>query len=202
MLIVGGSTGSSFLSVTAPPAGSGAPTGQIGVELGGVVQPGHRRLHRHLGDSGMPGGHTSCTTGLPSICAGTASAISSASESGTTVTITMTTANPSGLTVGDKVTIANVSVAGYNGNFTVTAIPSGTTFQYTAATGLAAGTGGTAAADTSECGMVDQGAALIPNDGGKVLLAGGDLVRSWVSRRTCRSSSTRRRRPSRGPPGR
>ena len=88
----------------------------------------------------------------------------------------MTTSNPSNLIVGDKVTIANVSVAGYNGNFTVTAIPCGTTFQYTAATGLAAGTGGTAAADTSECGMVDQGAALIPNDGGKVLLAGGDLV--------------------------
>ena len=34
----------------------------------------------------------------------------------------------------------------------------------------------TAVADTSECGMVDQGAALIPNDSGKVLLAGGDLV--------------------------
>jgi hypothetical protein len=41
---------------------------------------------------------------------------------------------------------------------------------------LAAGSGGTAAADTSACGLVDQGAALIPNDGGKVLLAGGDLV--------------------------
>ena len=73
-------------------------------------------------------------------------------------------------------TVSNVSVAGYNGTFVVTAIPSGTTFQYTAASGLAAGSGGTAAANTFECGMVDQGAALIPNDGGKVLLAGGDLV--------------------------
>jgi hypothetical protein len=88
----------------------------------------------------------------------------------------MTTANPSNLIVGDKVTTANVSIAGYNGLFTVTAIPTSTTFQFTAASGLTAGTGGTAAADTSECGMVDQGAALIPNDGGQVLLAGGDLV--------------------------
>jgi hypothetical protein len=79
--------------------------------------------------------------------------------------------------MGDGVTVSNVSVAGYNGPFTVTAIPSSTTFQYTAtATSLAAGSGGTAAANTSECGMVDQGAALIPNDNGKVLLAGGDLV--------------------------
>jgi len=88
----------------------------------------------------------------------------------------MTTANPVNLIVGDRVTIANVSAPGYNGNFTVTAIPSGTTFQYTAASGLTASSGGTAAADTAACGMVDQGAALIPNDGGKVLLAGGDLV--------------------------
>ena len=81
-----------------------------------------------------------------------------------------------GATIGNNVTVANVNVAGYNGTFVVTAIPSGTTFQYTAASGLGAGTGGTAAADTFECGMVDQGAALIPNDNGKVLLAGGDVV--------------------------
>ena len=175
VLIVGGSTGSSFLSVTAPPAGSGAPTGQIGLNTAELYNPATDAFTATSAIPGCPTG-TSCATGLPSICAGPASAISSASESGTTVTITMTTSNPSNLIVGDKATIANVSVAGYNGNFTVTAIPSGTTFQYTAATGLAAGTGGTAAADTSECGMVDQGAALIPNDGGKVLLAGGDLV--------------------------
>jgi hypothetical protein len=72
--------------------------------------------------------------------------------------------------------LLGVSVAGYNGLFTVTAIPSGTTFQYTTASGLTAGSGGTAAADTSACGLVDQGAAMIPSDGGKVLLAGGDLV--------------------------
>jgi hypothetical protein len=175
VLIVGGSTGSSFLSISAPAAGSGAPTGQVGLHSAELYNPATDTFTATAAIPGCPTG-TSCATGLPSICAGPASAISSASESGTTVTITMTSANPANLIAGDKVTVANVSVAGYNGNFTVTAIPSGTTFQYTAATGLTAGTGGTAAADTSECGMVDQGAALIPNDGGKVLLAGGDLV--------------------------
>ena len=175
VLIVGGSTGSSFLSVTAPPGGSGAPTGQVGLHSAELYNPATDTFTATNAIPGCPTG-TSCASGLPAICAGPTSAISTASESGTTVTITMTTANPTNLIVGDKVTVANVSVAGYNGNFTVTAIPTGTTFQYTAASGLTAGSGGTAAADTSECGMVDQGAALIPNDGGKVLLAGGDLV--------------------------
>jgi len=40
---------------------------------------------------------------------------------------------------------------------------------------LGTGTGGIAAADTAQCGIEYHGAALIPNDGGKVLLAGGDL---------------------------
>ena len=79
--------------------------------------------------------------------------------------------------MGSNVTVANVSVAGYNGTFVVTGIPSGTTFTYTTVTGsLASGTGGTAQADTFECGLVDQGAAQIPNDSGKILLAGGDVV--------------------------
>ena len=81
----------------------------------------------------------------------------------------MATANPTGLTVGDGVTIANVSCPtcagtnGYNGSLTVTSIPDGTHFTYTSPfSGLTAGSGGTAASDTFECGMVDQGAALIP----------------------------------------
>jgi hypothetical protein len=175
VLIVGGSTGSSFLGLSTPAPGSGAPTGQVGLNSAELYNPATDAFTATNSIPGCAAG-TSCASGLPSICAGPTSAISSASESGTTVTITMSTANPSNLIVGDKVTIANVSVAGYNGTFTVTAIPSSTTFQFTAASGLAAGTGGTAAADTSECGLVDQGAALIPNDGGQVLLAGGDLV--------------------------
>ena len=191
VLIVGGSTGSSFLSLAPPPAGSGAPPGQQALHTAELYNPatdaftatnslpacaaGH--APPPVAPATCPAGDTcDCTTGLPSTCAGTANAITSASESGTTVTITMTSANPTGLTIGNNVTVANVNVAGYNGTFVVTAIPTGTTFQYTAASGLGAGTGGTAAANTFECGMVDQGAALIPNDNGKVLLAGGDVV--------------------------
>jgi hypothetical protein len=74
--------------------------------------------------------------------------ITSASESGTTVTIT-SAANPVGLAVNGSVIVAGVSVSGYNGTFIVTAIPDGTHFQYTAASsGLGAGTGGTAVALT------------------------------------------------------
>ena len=83
--------------------------------------------------------------------------ISSASESGTTVTITMASANPVGLAVGGSVIVTGVSVAGYNnappttlGSWIVTAIPDGTHFQYTAlSSGLGAGTGGTAVAATA-----------------------------------------------------
>jgi len=91
----------------------------------------------------------------------------------------MTTANPTGLTVGQGVTISNVTgpPQGYNGSFTVTAIPNSTHFTYTSPmSALIGGSGGTAGSDTFECGMVDQGAALIPNDSGKVLIAGGDIL--------------------------
>jgi hypothetical protein len=76
--------------------------------------------------------------------------ITSATESGTTVTIT-SAANPLGLAVDGNVTIASVGgVAAYNGTWVVTAIPSSTTFQYTAtATSLGTGTGGTALAVTA-----------------------------------------------------
>jgi hypothetical protein len=192
VLIVGGSTGSSFLSLAPPPAGSGAPGVQSALHTAELYNPTTDAFTATGSLPACPAGHApppvppstcpagdvcDCTVGLPSTCAGTANAITSASESGTTVTITMTSANPTGLTIGNNVTVANVNIAGYNGTFVVTAIPTTTTFQYTVtATSLGAGTGGTAASDTFECGMVDQGAALIPNDSGKVLVAGGDVV--------------------------
>ena len=115
-----------------------------------------------------------CAAGMRRFAADPSAAITAASESGTTVTITSAV---TGILVGNNVVIAGVTPAGYNGTFVVT----GTgrpTFTYTAASGLGTATlpSATAVADTFECGMVDQGAALIPNDGGKVLLAGGDLV--------------------------
>ena len=66
-----------------------------------------------------------------------------ATESGTTVTIR--TAAAHNRSVGDVVTISGVGVAGYNGTFTITAVPTPRTFQYTNATaGLANSGGGTA----------------------------------------------------------
>ena len=65
-----------------------------------------------------------------------------AEENGNTVTIA--TGNPHTLQVGDTVTIAGVGVAGYNGAWTVTAIPTSRSFQYTNPTaGLATSGGGT-----------------------------------------------------------
>ncbi len=67
-----------------------------------------------------------------------------AEENGNTVTIA--TGNPHTLQVGDTVTIAGVGVAGYNGTWTVTAVPSSRSFQYTNPTaGLATSGGGTVA---------------------------------------------------------
>jgi len=66
-----------------------------------------------------------------------------ASKSSSSVAqITTTTAH--GLAVGDTVTITGVGVAGYNGTYTVTAVPSTTTFRYAKTTTLANSGGGTA----------------------------------------------------------
>jgi hypothetical protein len=88
--------------------------------------------------------YTSPNTGLPVSGGGTVTlAVPGATESGTTVTIN--TAAPHGRSVGDNITIAGVGVAGYNGTFTITAVPTPRSFQYTAAvSGLAASGGGSA----------------------------------------------------------
>src|SRR5262249_49355937 len=72
--------------------------------------------------------------------------ISTATESGTTVTIT--TSTPHGLYVGESVTVSGVGVSGYNGTFIVTAVTD-KTFTYTAgSSGLASSSGATAAGAT------------------------------------------------------
>jgi hypothetical protein len=71
-----------------------------------------------------------------------ATSLGGATESGNTVTIA--TGNPHTLQVGDTVTISGVAVGAYNGTFTVTAIISSRSFQYTNPTsGLATSGGGT-----------------------------------------------------------
>jgi len=69
--------------------------------------------------------------------------IASASEAGTTVTLT--TVGTHNFSVNNTVVITGVGVAGYNGTFTILSTPTPTTFTYTAgASGLAASSGGTA----------------------------------------------------------
>ncbi len=72
---------------------------------------------------------------------GPVTSITSAAESGTTVTITTSAAH--NLVRGQQVEITGVSVAGYNGTFTITGTTA-TTFTFTDANGLASASGGTA----------------------------------------------------------
>jgi hypothetical protein len=53
-----------------------------------------------------------------------------ATESGSTVTVSLTT--PHAMTVGTIATVAGMSIGGYNGTVTVTAVPSPNSIQYTA----------------------------------------------------------------------
>ena len=175
VLIVGGSTGQSFIGTLSP---AGAPAGQVALNSAELYDPATDAFNPTNSIPRCAAGKAGCA-GLPAVCAGAASAISSTSEAGTTVTVTMASANPAGLSVGNSATIAGVGGAGFDGTFTVTAIGSASSFQYVAAvSGLAGSSGGTAAADTAPCGLVNHAAALIPNDGGKVLVAGGDLIAS------------------------
>src|SRR6185295_2330436 len=71
-----------------------------------------------------------------------AAAPNGATQLGSTVTITTTSAH--GFAVGHNVVIADVLVPGYNGTFAITSVPTPTTFTYTATPGLTPSGGGTA----------------------------------------------------------
>ncbi len=98
------------------------------------------------------------TPGAPTVSSvavnGGTVAIVSASESSTTVTIT--TNGSHGFDQGQHVLISGVSVAGYNGAFTIASAPTANTFTYTTTAGLGAATGGLAA-DASSSGTALSG---------------------------------------------
>ncbi len=86
---------------------------------------------------------TSTIFSLPNVGPDQSAAITSISESGSTVTMTLST--PINMaTVGGPIVISGVTVGGYNGNFVVSSV-NGSTIQYTdSATGLVTTSGGTA----------------------------------------------------------
>jgi hypothetical protein len=76
----------------------------------------------------------------PDLDASTVLAISTISQTASTVTVT--TLSPHGLTPGTGILISGVTPSGYNGTFAVATVPSTTSFTYTLTTSLASGTGG------------------------------------------------------------
>ena len=88
--------------------------------------------------------YTNPASGLATSGGGTITfGVPGASEVGNTVTIRTSAVH--NRSVGEVVTIAGVGVAGYNGTFTITAVPTSRTFEYTAAAaGLASSGGGSA----------------------------------------------------------
>ncbi len=88
--------------------------------------------------------YTNPVSGLATSGGGTVTvAFPGATESGNTVTIR--TIAPHGRSVGDVVTITGVGLATYNGTYTITAVPTPRTFEYTNATAGLAPSGGGAA---------------------------------------------------------
>jgi hypothetical protein len=88
--------------------------------------------------------YTNPISGLPRSGGGTITlAVPGLTESGNTVTVHTSAAH--GRSVGDIVAVAGAGVAGYNGTFTVTSVPSARSFTYTDPTaGLASSGGGSA----------------------------------------------------------
>jgi hypothetical protein len=197
VLIAGGSTGSTFLGfgpgMTSAPFGCG-PTGLVSQNTAEIYNPATDSFTATASITGCAAGTAPPTCGnnsgdaLPAVCAGLPFNVVSASESSTTVTIT-TSSVPNGMIVGGGVQIGGVSVTGYNGLFTVTGPGAagspitGTTFTYTAASGLTspASEGVGVSEGTAQCGLTDSVAALLPFTATVsfgALLAGGDYIES------------------------
>lgn len=132
-------------------------------------------------DLGIPG-VTVTLTGAATDTSSQNVDITEASESSSTVTIT--TASAESFKVGDKVTIANATVAGYDGTFTIVSTPSSTSFTFTdSTTGLASDTSGSGTATVYQNTPVDVSAVTDANGDftfnnvlpGTYHLSGGDV---------------------------
>ncbi len=93
-----------------------------------------------------PAAHSSIATGLgpptiftyPNTSSGPSSTITAISESGSTVTVTLSPPGLTGANVGAVLAIASVSIGGYNGTFPISQVTSPTSIQYqNPTTGLA-----------------------------------------------------------------
>jgi hypothetical protein len=118
------------------------------------------------------GASTGVSVALPTV--GSTAAISSATESSSTVTATTTA--PHGFSAGQVVVITGASISGYNGTFTIAAVPTSTTFTYTAASGLADASGGTATVSTNSltlAGTTTSEGYLTDSADGHILAVGG-----------------------------
>jgi hypothetical protein len=155
----GAAAGTITLSVN-PPLGSWTNNGTIEAKNGDTVTASSAPTNYSSG--ALTGGSWEVVSSTVGILASP----TGATENGTTVTIT--TATPHGFTVGESVTIAGVSNSSYNGNFTITSVPTPTSFTYTRGSGLVASGGGTASNGNSALrltGNITTNAAVILLDG-------------------------------------
>jgi hypothetical protein len=80
--------------------------------------------------------------------------------------VTVTVASTAGYHTGDTVVISGMTPAGYNGTFTISSVPTGTTFTYTDPTfGLGDGTGGTAQDLNAHPYALNSSIAVAPDGG-------------------------------------
>jgi cyclophilin family peptidyl-prolyl cis-trans isomerase len=125
-------------TVTLTTTATGLATGDT-ITVSGFTPSGYNGTFKVTGVTGNQVTYTATASGLPAATVfGTAVkayAVTKATESGTTVTLT--TASTTGLNTGDTITVSGFTPAGYNGTFTITNV-TGTTITYTAtASGLA-----------------------------------------------------------------
>ncbi len=161
--IVNGATESGNTVTITTTAANTLVSGQF-VNVSGVATSGYNGTWQINSVSGNTFTYVDPTLGLAdsgggSVTSSTFTIVAGATESGTTATIT--TAGLNTYSVGEKVTIAGVGVAGYNGTKTITAVGANT-FSFTAASsGLGNSGGGTATPTAAMTTLSDDGAGNI-----------------------------------------